>query len=157
MTQPGSNTAVVLLVFGVVLLASVAFSAADEESAYAVSAEFVATDLDSGSALVAAKSEHSGITLLGIVFREPQYDVSVVLTAAEECLAVLADQEVWPPDDAVCKGPIDVAGTVGGLGRAASGYTLVRVTIPITQVCYNSMELGTTWASAAKACAHKSG
>jgi hypothetical protein len=43
------------------------------------------------------------------------------------------------------------------IGRAASGDTLVRVTIPITQQCYNSTELSTTRVSASEACAHKSG
>ena len=91
--------------------------------------------------------------VLGIVFRESEYEVNVAFSVpGEECFFALAGQESWPLPDASCASPHGVSGTLSGVGNTPEGDTYVGVTIAVAEGCYSGIELGMEWQFASGSC-----
>ena len=82
------------------------------------------------------------------------YRVQVEFLLAGECLSRLDFGASWPVDDPACVSDVQIEGTIGGLGNAATGDTIVIVEREISEACFDALNAssGGPWPPATDAC-----
>ena len=153
-TNKTTVATVTILAVGALLLGIMALIGNSEEISYPDTFEFRPADHDSGAVVVTSKRVNDGMKLVGIVFRDPEYLVSVAFAVpGDECFFAIADQEGWPVSAAECAGPEAVHGALSATGTTAEGDTYVGVTIMVGEECYRAVELGMEWPPSSPSCA----
>ena len=153
-TNKTTVVTVTILAVGALLLGITALISNSEEISYPDTFEFRPADHDSGAVVVTSKRVNDGMKLVGIVFRDPEYLVSVAFAVpGDGCFFALDDQEAWPVLAAECAGPEAVLGTLSGRGTTAEGDTYVGVTMMVGEECYRTVELGMDWPPSSPSCA----
>lgn len=136
----GGIVALVMLTAGVayyVLSSGTAEVAIDEGSGVTV--------LEDGSAVVASLRESGGFSLLGLRFADSTHYVEVQFTTEPGCSDLIAGDDPWPTPYPQCSTPVEMVGTVGGLGVTMSGRSLVGVQITIPRECHELLAVGMAW------------
>ena len=103
------------------------------------------TPLEDGSAVVAFLRESGGFSLLGLRFADSTHYVEVLFTTEPGCSDLVAADDPWPTPYPQCSTPVEMLGTVGGLGVTTSGRSLVGVQITVPSVCYQLLTAGMAW------------
>ena len=153
-TNKAPIATVAILAVGALLLGIIALIGNSVEIGYPDTFDFRPADHDPGTVVVTSKKVNDGMKLLGIVFRDPEYLVSVAFAVpGDGCFFALDDQEGWPVLTAECAGPEAVHGTLSGTGTTAEGDTYVGVTMMVGEECYPAVELGMEWPPSSPSCA----
>lgn len=144
---------VIIIAVGGILLVVAALIGNSKEISYPDTFEFRPADHAPGTVVVTSKRINAGMKLGGIVFRDPEYLLSVAFAVpGDECFFALADQEGWPVPAGACAGPESVYGALSGRGTTAEGDTYVGVTMTVGEECYHATELGTEWPPTSPSC-----
>ena len=99
----------------------------------------------SGAAVVAYLRETGGFSLFGIRFADSTHHVEVQFLTEGDCSALISGDDPWPTPYPQCTGPVEMVGTVGGLGLDISGRSLVGVEMEVPRACYERLEPGMGW------------
>ena len=94
--------------------------------------------------IVSARTS-GGFSIFGIRFSDPTYSVEVQFVSAAGCAELLQSGDPWPATYPQCVGPAEIEGEVAGLGRTASGDSLIGVRIKVPEACHRLLTPGMGW------------
>jgi hypothetical protein len=98
-----------------------------------------------GEAVVVGKAATGGRSIFGMRVRSQTFSADVQLLAEEACHLVVHGGDPWPSEREECASDVPVAGEIVGLGRRASGESIVGVRVEITRACFDALVPGDGW------------
>jgi hypothetical protein len=106
---------------------------------------------DSSFAVIYELQSTPGSSLLGFRLRSSKYVVQVAFIAPPECLSTTDSGQDALLTSGDCA-DLPVHGEITGDGTTVTGLELTIVSIDVTKRCYEALDLGGAWPSAAEAC-----
>jgi hypothetical protein len=106
----------------------------------------------SSQAVVIAKNTSGGTALFGLPFGRKTYRIRVQFYTPPGCWPRIDSEDRWPAPFDECASDIAVEGEVAGLGRAATGHSIVAVDVEVAHKCFDAVSAGDSWPSDTPTC-----
>ena len=113
-------------------------------------------------ALIDEKRADGGFSPLGVTLSDRDYSIRVTFVILDQCIENGTLEEItsdtWLRTDGDCSvlpygGPVEMLSTIHHTATADPPIPLATVRIPITEACYEALDVGATWPSDLAACA----
>ncbi|MFN8584039.1 MAG: hypothetical protein U0446_01770 [Dehalococcoidia bacterium] len=152
--KPGAIIVIGLGLFIIFGLLAAGLSLSTTKSPFAVTTQVIEAmpaepPADGSASVVYATSRtSSGLKILGVQVRQPDFAASVGFVPPPGCAP---PQGVVLEDEGLCSG-VALTGVVMGSGTTRSGHPLVIVQVAISSACHDVLREGDPWPSTHAAC-----